>query len=634
MRRGSGSPFEELKESLRRRPEDPEFLQEFVHESLRRGFYGPAYRAIEVLLRLLPERAQELTRELREGAPPRPETPRALGPIPGRPLSLALSPDEEWLAVGTMRGEIWVFSAHPGQEPWVLSPHKKAVTALAFLPGGDRLVSAGGDGRVVRTRLGSRRTERWMQLPPYRPLGLSVSARAPPLEVALRGRSYSPGEDSREAIERLDRYPGLLRAGFSPRDRDQILDLHPELREEPSFASRFSGILTAAGLPEPPRFPDQPDPTRALFGSAARGLHGWLERGRLQVFDRKGHLVQRIESQELVLPRGFREDQAACLEMDPTGEIVWIGSASPSALEARDLAERRHHTRLLEVDLSTGTLTTRLASKAVSALGFSPSGISAAAVTLDGEVFWFRPTMPSPEPPKLSPGGTPPKPALSSPSELRPGSLPSTSEEPWEHLVELRAPKVPLLRRVVADAQGLWFYPSPERRYDRSTGPKEDRIRLYHGIQHLAWGEKSLASIPYYLTEEGDPVQFEANSSWLIFSRTQMVPAHPRGAIPPLPGPAPKLRKRKPKQRAEEHLGTKTKSWLASPDQGRYAFLARDFPQSVWVVAASDSALPQRLEFPRKIRDLTFEPEGSFLVVLQDEGRISWVGPPARREEA
>jgi WD40 repeat protein len=80
--------------------------------------------------------------------------PRLVGKMPDSALGLAWSPDDATLAVGSTRGEIWLWKAAGGAEPSMKisteasQGHRDSVSSLAFLPGGKILASCGRDGTL------------------------------------------------------------------------------------------------------------------------------------------------------------------------------------------------------------------------------------------------------------------------------------------------------------------------------------------------------------------------------------------------------------------------------------------------------------------------------------------------------
>jgi WD40 repeat protein len=80
--------------------------------------------------------------------------PRFIGKLPDYALGLAWSLDDATLAVGSTRGEIWLWIAAGGAEPSLKMPrdatqgHGDGVASLAFLPGGKLLASCGRDGTL------------------------------------------------------------------------------------------------------------------------------------------------------------------------------------------------------------------------------------------------------------------------------------------------------------------------------------------------------------------------------------------------------------------------------------------------------------------------------------------------------
>ena len=66
-----------------------------------------------------------------------------------RALSIALSPDERWIAVGQLDGQISLWSAADGALLATLSAHTQRAQTLAFTPSGEALISGSWDANVA-----------------------------------------------------------------------------------------------------------------------------------------------------------------------------------------------------------------------------------------------------------------------------------------------------------------------------------------------------------------------------------------------------------------------------------------------------------------------------------------------------
>ncbi len=102
------------------------------------------------------------------------------------PTGLRVSPDGEFLALGTDKGQVFLLRASSGEVVWQSDAHAGPVLASAF--GKDSLATAGDDGRVVLFSLdGSRkgeleasesRTAKWVEHLAYSPKGDMLAASA------------------------------------------------------------------------------------------------------------------------------------------------------------------------------------------------------------------------------------------------------------------------------------------------------------------------------------------------------------------------------------------------------------------------------------------------------------------------
>lgn len=77
--------------------------------------------------------------------------------LPDPPYSLALSPDDRWVAVGSTNGTVAVIEVGSPQPTWRVTNHPGRVTAVNFSPDGARFISGGADGSLC---LGDARTGR------------------------------------------------------------------------------------------------------------------------------------------------------------------------------------------------------------------------------------------------------------------------------------------------------------------------------------------------------------------------------------------------------------------------------------------------------------------------------------------
>jgi len=76
-------------------------------------------------------------------------------PVPGQAvLDLAVSPDDRWVAAGTLAGEVWVWSREDWQLRAIGKGHEGRVAAVDFDPTSAVLVTGSWDGTAMRWGLG------------------------------------------------------------------------------------------------------------------------------------------------------------------------------------------------------------------------------------------------------------------------------------------------------------------------------------------------------------------------------------------------------------------------------------------------------------------------------------------------
>jgi WD40 repeat protein len=104
--------------------------------------------------------------------------------LPGECSRLAFSANGRLLAAGTHDGQVVVWRTDDWSRVLTSSAHSDSVTALAFWPGGQQLLTAGGEGKVILWDL-REGIERFQWHVEERPSALAVSRDGATIAVAL-----------------------------------------------------------------------------------------------------------------------------------------------------------------------------------------------------------------------------------------------------------------------------------------------------------------------------------------------------------------------------------------------------------------------------------------------------------------